>query len=229
MDTTRPASTTTTDRPSRQLAPWQVLLLVAAPAVAIAARLLSTPWYQNDDDTPDNARFLADIAASTLRNDIGGVLAMASAIAFAAVAVLVGLMVRERLPRVGTTGTLLAVVGGFGLAQWADVLMFARQAATLDEHRSAWIEFFDQSNSSLQAGVNMVLLALGALGWIVLGVGLYRSRLVPRAAAVLTAIGGAAVMLTAPGPLVSFIAGSAVISLFGLGWVALVARQRHDA
>ena len=67
---------------------------------------------------------------------------------------------------------------------------------------------------------------LGALGWVLLGVVLYRSRAVPRAAAVLAALGGAGVMVTAPGPLVSFIAGAAAVSLVGMAWIAASARAR---
>lgn len=80
--------------------------------------------------------------------------------------------------------------------------------------------------SSPQAGLSYLLLVIGALGWVLLGVVLYRCHSVPRAAAVVAALGGAGVMLTAPGPLLSFIAGSAVISLVGLVWVAAETRRR---
>ena len=76
------------------------------------------------------------------------------------------------------------------------------------------------------SGVSYGVLILGALGWLILGYGLYRSTATPRTAAVLSALGGAGAMLTTPGPLTSFIAGSAVLCLIGFAWVALAAQRR---
>ncbi|HWM74363.1 MAG TPA: DUF4386 family protein, partial [Nocardioides sp.] len=199
----------------RQIAPWQLGVLVAAPVVALAARLLNTPWYQNDDDTPDNARVLTEIAGSTVANDIGAVLTMVSGMLYVAAAVVLGLWVRSRMPRTATAGLVLASVGGFGLVAFGDQLMIIGQAARLEEHRGAMIALLQASYDSPQAGISYLLLVLGALGWVLLGVVLYRGRVVPRAAAVIVALGGAGVMVTAPGPAVSFIAGAAVISLVG--------------
>ncbi|WP_426241703.1 hypothetical protein [Nocardioides sp. LHG3406-4] len=208
----------------RPLTGWQTALLVAAPAVAVFARLLLTPWYQDDSDQPDNVRFLGEIAGSTLRNDIGAMLTLASAVLFAGAAMVVGLLARQHLPRVAAVGTGLATAGAFGLAMFADQLVIVGQAARLHGQRPAMVELLDQAYSAPQSGVSYLMLILGAAGWALLGFSLYRGRIVPRAAAVLTGVGGAAVMLTAPGPLTSFIAGAAVVSLIGLGWVALAAR-----
>jgi len=209
----------------RQIAPWQLGVLVAAPVVALAARLLNTPWYQNDDDTPDNARVLTEIAGSTVANDIGAVLTMVSGMLYVAAAVVLGLWVRSRMPRTATAGLVLASVGGFGLVAFGDQLMIIGQAARLEEHRGAMIALLQASYDSPQAGISYLLLVLGALGWVLLGVVLYRGRVVPRAAAVIVALGGAGVMVTAPGPAVSFIAGAAVISLVGMVWVLATQRQ----
>ena len=213
-------------RVDRPLAPWQLGLLVAAPVVALAARLLNTPWYQNDDDTPDNARVLTEIASSTTANDVGAALTVLSGMLYLAVAVVLGLWLRSRMPRTATAGLALASVGGFGLVAFGDQLMTLGQAARLEEHRGAMIALLEKSYDSPQAGLSYLLLVIGALGWVLLGVVLYRSRAVPRAAAVVAALGGAGVMLTAPGPAVSFIAGAAVISLVGLVWVAAANRGR---
>jgi hypothetical protein len=214
-----PATTT------RRAAPWQLGVLVAAPAVAVVARLLTTPWYQDDADQPDSARFLGDIAEAQVRNDVGMVLSVVAALLFIVAAIAVGLRVREPMPRVGTAGMLLAAAGGVGLAMFGDMLLLAAQAARMEEERPAMAELFDQSYSAPLGNLFYVLLVGGALGWVLLGIGLYRTRIVARAAAVVAALGGAAVMLTAPGPLTSFIAGAAVISLIGLTWVAAGLRQ----
>ncbi len=218
----------TTETPTsvvRLLSGWQTALLVAAPAVALAARLLLTPWYQDDSDQPDNARVLGEIAESTLRNDVGAMLTLASALLFAGAAMAVGLLARGHLPRVAAVGTALATAGAFGLAMFADQLVILGQAARLPEERPAMIDLLDQAYSAPQSGVSYLMLILGAAGWMLLGFSLYRGRVVPRAAAVLTGVGGAAVMLTAPGPLTSFIAGAAVVSLLGLCWVAATAQK----
>lgn len=204
---------------------WEPAVLVAAPAVAIVARLLTTPWYQDDADQPDSAHFLADIADAPVRNDVGMLLSMVAALLFAGAAVAVGLRVREQMPRVGTAGMLMAVVGGFGLAMFSDLLLLAAQAADVEEERPAMAELFDQAYNAPLGNLFFLLLLIGAAGWVLLGVGLYRKRIVSRAAAVVAALGGAAVMLTAPGPLTSFIAGAAVISLIGLAWVAAGLRR----
>ena len=104
--------------------------------------------------------------------------------------------------RTATAGIALGAIGGFGLVAFADQLMVVGQAARLDEHRGAMLALLELSYNSPQAGLSYLLLVLGALGWVLLGVVLYRSRAVPRAAAVLAALGGAGVLVTAPGPLV---------------------------
>ena len=93
------------------------------------------------------------------------------------------------------------------------------------DDREAMLELMALFTDSPVSGVSYVVLILGALGWLILGYGLYRSTATPRAAAVLSALGGAGVMLTTPGPLTSFIAGSAVLCLLGFAWVALAAQR----
>ena len=83
----------------------------------------------------------------------------------------------------------------------------------------------DQLMTASQFEIYFLALVLGSVGALLLAVGLYRSALVPRAAAVLTGLGIAAVLLTTTGPAVVFVAGSAVIAAAGLFWVALAARR----
>ena len=60
---------------------------------------------------------------------------------------------------------------------------------------------------------------LGALGFIVLAVGLFRAGAVPRAAAVVVGLGGATTMTTAAGPIRPLLIIAAAIALVGFTWV----------
>ena len=205
---------------------WPVIAtLLAAPLVAIAARTASAPMFQKDSDKVDNARYLDELASASLRNDIGSGLTLLSAALFAAAAFAIGSIARARSPRTGMAGQLLAGFGAFGLAAFSMVQAIAGQAAR-SEDREAMIELFDRVNVEWPTNLYYLVMGVGALGWLLLGLALFRGRTVPRTAAVLTAIGGAAVYLTAPGPLTSFVAGSAVVALLGFAWTAKSADQR---
>lgn len=209
--------------PEARITQGQAGVLVAAPLVAIAARLLATPVYQNDDDSPDHLRYLAEVSEHAVRNDIGGAITLVSAVLYAAAALVLGTLAARRFNRAGRIGGVLAATGAFGLAAWGAIIAVSAQAAR-SEDRDAMIALLDASYDAGGTNFYYGVILVGALGWVVLGVCLYRSRAVPRAAAVLTAIGGAAVLVTAPGPLLSFVVGAAVVSLAGLGWVALARR-----
>ena len=202
----------------------QAAALMAAPAVAVAARLLTTPWYQ-DENKPDDARVLTEIADAVGRNQVGAALALLSAVLFAVAAVVTAQIVRAKSPRVAAAGVILAGFGAFGLALFSAFVAVYTVIAEHDD-REAMLELMTQFTDSPISGVSYLVLILGALGWLTLGYGLYRSTATPRAAAVLSAVGGAGVMLTTPGPLTSFIAGSAVLCLLGFVWVALAAQRR---
>ncbi|HET7735234.1 MAG TPA: DUF4386 family protein [Nocardioidaceae bacterium] len=201
----------------------QAAVLVAAPLVAITARLLATPVYQHDDNSPDHVRYLAEVAEHAVRNDVGGAITLVSAMLYAAAAVIVGGVAAARFARAGRIGGILAAAGAFGLAAWGAMIAFAAQAARSDD-RDAMVALLDASYDATGTNIYYGVILLGALGWMILGVCLYRSRAVPRLAAVLTSLGGAAVLATAPGPLMPFIVGAAVVSLAGLGWVAAARR-----
>ena len=130
-----------------------------------------------------------------------------------------------QVARVGWTGLSLAGFGAFGLALFAAFVGVITVMAGHDD-REAMLELMTRLNDSAVAGVSFLVLVLGAVGWLFLGYGLYRAAAIPRAAAVVSAVGGAGVMLTTPGPAIAFIAGSAVLCLLGFAWVALAAQRR---
>ncbi len=194
------------------------LALVSAPAVAVVARLLLTPWIQTNNVT-DWDRIMTAIAENQSAHELGVVLTYLSGLLYAVAAIAVGRLARGGSRRMAGTGRVLAVVGGFGLVDFAEVSAVASTAAQADD-RGAMVALFDTASTAPLGFIGYLLLIIGAIGWLLLGAAIFRSRMAPRTAAVIVGVGGAGVMLTAPGPLVSFIAGSAVVSLVGLGWLA---------
>jgi Domain of unknown function (DUF4386) len=203
-------------------------VLLLAPLLALVARVLATPWYQDEADQPDTARYLDELAESATRNEIGSGLAFVGAIAFVGVALVLADLVRSRMPRLAMIGGGLVVVGAFGLATVSVQSLTATQIATMDD-REALLPMLDALFRDPELGWYFIAMVLGAVGAVLLAIAMYRSRVVPRAAAVITGLGIAAVMLTAPGPLRSFVAGSAVIATIGLGWVVVACRSRRTA
>lgn len=219
-------TTPTIDTPitSRTFSAVQAGCLLAAPAVAFAARILTPPWFQDEQNRPDNVRYLAEVAEAPGRNDLGASLTLLSAVLFAGVAIVLAGIVRRRMPRLGLVAGVLAGVGSFGLAAVSAQAMVGGQFARAAD-RDRMVALMDQLMTASPFAIYFLALVLGAVGALLLAVGLYRSALVPRAAAVLTGLGIAAVMLTTTGPAVVFVAGSAVIAAAGLSWVAFAARR----
>jgi hypothetical protein len=96
------------------------------------------------------------------------------------------------------------------------------QAARIDD-REAMIALLDRFYDQPATNIYYIGLAIGSIGWLVLAVGLARTQTVGKAAATIAGIGAVAVFLTTPGPIVWFVAGSAVLSLVGMVWVATTA------
>jgi hypothetical protein len=219
---------TPVDSPARDLTALSALCLLAAPLVVLVARALSTPWYQDESDHLDADRYLTAVADAATRNDIGAGLTFVSAILFAGVAIVLAGIVRERNPRLGLVGGSMSVIGAFGLASVGVAMTFGQIARSGE--RDTMISLMGQLYDSAQTGgVFFLAMVLGAIGAVLLAIGLYRSQVVPRAAAVLGGVGVAAVFITASGPLRSFVVGSAVIATLGLGWIALRLSSRRSA
>jgi hypothetical protein len=218
---------TSVDSPARDLTALSALCLLAAPLVAFVARALSTQWYQDESDHLDADRYLTAVADTATRNDIGAGLTFVSAILFAGVAFVLAGIVRERSPRLGLIGGSMGVIGAFGLASVGVASMTFGQIARADE-RDTMISLVGQLYDSAQTGgVFFLAMVVGAIGAVVLAIGLYRSQVVPRAAAVMSGVGIAAVLITASGPLKSFVVTAAAIATIGLGWIALSLSSRR--
>jgi hypothetical protein len=201
-------------------------VIVAAPLVALLARLLLTPFYQDDADRPDHAKYLGDVAGSTMSNEIGATLTLLCAVLFGAAAVTVAALVRPTSPRIARVGEVLAAVGAFGLASYAMLVAVATQAARVGD-REAMIALFDRTYDQPATNIFYIGLGIGSVGWLVLAYGLGKGKVTAKTGAAVAGIGTVAAFLTTPGPIVGFVAGGAALSLVGLLWVALSATKQH--
>jgi hypothetical protein len=204
----------------------QAALLVAAPLASVASTLLRTPQYGDPENTSsvDSARYLDELAAAPVRNGLGFVLMLVSAILFVGATVaLTGIAVR-RMRRVGLAGGVLTAIGAVGLA--ATSAQVGAAGVMADEpDREAMTALWTTMYDAWSSAIFFLALMLGSIGAILLAVALYRFAGIPRSAAVLTGIGTAALWPTTTGPWPWLIAGCAVVSLAGLAWVAVAARQ----
>lgn len=184
-----------------------------------------TPQYQDGANRPDITRYLGELAESGTRNDVGALLALLSAILYVGTALALARIVNTRL---GMIGAALTVIGAFGLGAWSTFVLVAGRMAEENDRQSA-IAVLERINNAPVFGWVFAALLAGAAGSVLLAIGLWRSHLVPRAAAVVTGVGGAGLMVTAPGPLVSFVVGAAVLALVGLTWTAVSWSDRPKA
>ena len=194
--------------------------LVAAPLVAVVARCLATPWLDEPAD------YLAEVARQPTRSDMGALLMLVSALLLIpAVETLGGLATRRR--RTALVGRWLFVAGAVGLAAIAAMRLVAGQMVRLDD-RDAMPDLWDRIIAAGPMQVFPMLSLAGAAGSVALGVGLDRATRVPRPAAVLVGIGGAATMLTAAGPVRAAVVAASTIALVAFTWIAVTARRPHD-
>lgn len=193
----------------------QCACLLAAPLALIAGRVLATPFEDNDQ----TAHYLNTIAAHHTRSDIGTTLTLLGAMLL--VPAILGLagIVRTSMPRLSWLSAGLSGAGVTALAMVATLGFVGGEIAkrgTTPDNIKLWLAIFGHGAAPLVA---QTMLAAGALGSIMLAVGLYRSPQVQRAAAVLVGLGSATVMLTSPGPVRVVRIAAATLLLVGAGWV----------
>lgn len=186
--------------------------LVAGPLVLLVARFLLVPYWDEADV------YIRDVAGDPVRSDFGASLVIVGAMLLVnTVRVLAGI-VGPNAPRLAGTGAALAVIGCVGMACIAMAALVAGQVVRLgDTHAS--VALWDRVWNTDKLWPIMTV-HLGAVGFIVLAVGLFRAGVVPRAASVLVGFGGAMMMTTAAGPIRPLLIIAAAIALVGFGWVA---------
>lgn len=206
-----------TEKPSRTL---QIGSLVAAPLVAILARLLWTPFEEDD-----SGAYLSDVGEHAGRSEAGALLMILSAILLVPAAFALAGVVRARRPLLARISTALIVTGAVGMAAMCTIGIVAAEMSRQPD-RAAMVQAWDAIFTESEAGeVIFLAVCLGVIGFMVMAVGLYRSGGTSLPAAVLAGLGGAAVLFTSGGPERPLLVAAAVVALIGFVWAGTVARR----
>ena len=188
------------------------IALVMAPLVVLAARLVLVPYWDEADV------YIREVADHPGRSDLGASLVIVGAMLLVSSVLVLARLVAVDHPRIAVTGAILAVIGCVGMACVSMAALVAGQMVRLGDTEAS-VALWDRVWNSDKLWPIMTV-HLGALGFIVLAVGLFRAGAVPRAASVLVGLGGAMTMTTAAGPIRPLLIIAAAIALVGFAWVA---------
>ena len=162
--------------------------------------------------------YIREVADDPARSDLGASLVIVGAMLLVSGVLVLARLVAVDRPRLAVTGAILGVIGWVGMACVSMAALVAGQLVRLGD-ADASIALWDRVWNSDKLWPIMTV-HLGALGFIVLAVGLFRAGVVPRAASVLVGLGGAMTMTTAAGPIRPLLIAAATIALVGFSWVA---------
>lgn len=161
------------------------LCLVLGPALLLAASIV-VPW--TGDAEP--AEYLRITGENVTATQVGGLLALVAFLALIPATLAVMRVLGRRAPLLGLTGGALAVAGWACGMLWvvSDQIFIglAERESVRDEAAAA----LDASSAWVIDVMFVLFLAGIVLGVILLGVGLWRARVVPRWAAAAVALGG---------------------------------------
>jgi hypothetical protein len=206
----------------RAVTPLQTLSLLAAPIVAIVARLI---WVPYDDE--DLAQYIADVGKEPDRADLGAFMMVLSALLLVPAVLTLASIVRRRMPALAGTAAAMTVTGAFGMSIMCFIAIVATHLARQPDQPAMvelWTGFFNDPKGE----VVFLTVLIGVVGFVALAVGLYRSTEVPKPAAVLVGLGGATTLITSGGPVRPLLVTAAVLALAGFGWVAAAERGRVE-
>jgi hypothetical protein len=207
-----------------RITPIAAASLVGAPLVLLVARTLNVPW-PGDSGVVKVGRYVQQIADDPTRSDLGAALVLLGAVLLLAAVLQLGTVARARTPLLGAVATALTVIGCVGIAAVGAVSAVDGQIVR-HTPASAAVEVIRQYNGSLPIMDAPIL--LGVLGFILLAIGLFRSRRIPRAAAILIGLGGAATAITSEGPIRPLLLAAVGVLLIGQGWLVIAARPAAD-
>lgn len=216
--------TTTFDHPataSRTFTTGTRVLLVGAPLLMAVARVLLVPM---DDQALDTT--LTHMADHAARSNLGWFLAMVASGLLATTAVVLAQRVHAvGRARAAMAATITIVLGWTGCAAICLGGLFMAAAAKAPD-RLVQVQVQKDFNNG-NAAFPFLLCLIGVVGYIVLAVALARGGTASKGAAVLVAVGGAATLLTMPGPLAPLLVLTALMLAAGHILVLRTA-SRHD-
>jgi len=188
------------------------MALITGPLVVLAARFVLVPYWDEADV------YIREVADHPGRSDLGASLVIVGAMLLVSGVLLLARLVSVDHPRIAVTGAILGVIGCVGMACVSMATLVAGQMVRIGD-TDASVALWERVWNSDKLWPIMTV-HLGALGFIVLAVGLFRAGAVPRAASVLVGLGGAMTMTTAAGPIRPLLIIAATIALVGFVWVA---------
>jgi hypothetical protein len=194
--------------------------LIGAPLVLLIARTLNVPW-PGDSGAVKVSRYVQQIADNPARSDLGAALVLVGAVLLLPAALYLGTVARTRTPRLGAVATALTMIGCVGIATVGAVSAVDGQIVRHTPAQAA-VAVIRQYNGNLPIVDAPIL--LGVLGSILLAIGLFRSRRVPRAAAILIGLSGAATAITSQGPIRPLLLAAVGVLLIAQGWLVVAAR-----
>lgn len=195
--------------------------LVAGAFVVLAARLVLVPYWDEADV------YVREVADDPARSDLGASLVVVGAMLLVNGVLVLARLVAVEHPRLAVTGAILGVMGCVGMACVAMAALVAGQMVRLGDAEAA-VALWDRVWNSEKLWP-ILTVHLGALGFMVLAVALFRAGVVPRAASVLVGLGGAMTMTTAAGPIRPLLIAATAIVLVGFCWVAATATTVRPA
>jgi hypothetical protein len=212
-----------TDRPG--FAPITAALLVGGPLLMVVGRLLLVPM---DDQRWDAT--LTSAAAHQIRSDTGWILSMAAAGLIAASAIaLATLLSRTGRTKSAAVAAVTTAVGWAGCAGISTAgMMLSYQGKAPD--RAVQVQLLKDLNAGHTAFV-FLLCVLAAVGYVVLTVGLARSKVISKGVALLVGLGAVGTLLTTPGPMKSLLVGLSVLLTVGQAlvvWAVGIERTQSE-
>ncbi|MEO6511084.1 MAG: DUF4386 family protein [Nocardioides sp.] len=196
--------------------PFRGPILVIGPVVTVVARLISVPW--NDDGRRGANEVVGRFAEHPGRADAGAALVMAGGVLLVLTVLALSLVLARAKPRTAAVSGVLMLCG------CASIIALGTMSATTGQmvrHAPVDVAVDVVSHLTVDSYAINVLTLLGALGWLVLGVGLFRSRQLQRPTAVLVAFGGFTTTFTAAGPILVLVVGTAALLLAGTALAAV--------
>ncbi len=185
-------------------------LLIGAPLVMALGRALLVPF-----DDQDWEGTLTDMAAHQGRSDFGWILAVAASGLLATAAAILARRLLAHRTKSATFAVIATALGWAGCAGIATGgLLMSEMAKATD--RAAQVQILKNFNDGNSAFIFLLCL-IGAIGYVVLAVGLARAKVTSKGAAVLIGLGGASTLLTMPGPLTPLLVATAVVLAAGNG------------